>query len=78
MSNFVLVHGGFVGGWYWADVAQRLEKAGHRVAVVEQLPSSGLDPGTLATWRPMLPSSASTWKALVSPSYSSGTPTAGW
>jgi len=47
MSNFVLVHGGFVGGWYWADVAQRLEKAGHRVAVVEQLPSSGLDPGTL-------------------------------
>jgi pimeloyl-ACP methyl ester carboxylesterase len=46
MSNFVLVHGGFVGGWHWADVAQRLEKAGHRVAVVEQLPSCGPDPAT--------------------------------
>ena len=39
MTNFVLVHGGFVGGRYWHDVAQRLEKAGHRVVVVEQLPS---------------------------------------
>lgn len=47
MTNFVLVHGGFVGGWYWSEVAQRLEKAGHRVDVVEQLPSVGLDPATL-------------------------------
>jgi pimeloyl-ACP methyl ester carboxylesterase len=47
MSNFVLVHGGFVGGWYWAEVAQRLEKAGHCVDVVEQLPSTGSDPTTL-------------------------------
>jgi pimeloyl-ACP methyl ester carboxylesterase len=47
MANFVLVHGGFVGGWYWGEVAQRLEKAGHRVDVVEQLPSAGPDPSTL-------------------------------
>lgn len=44
MSNFVLVHGGFVGGWYWSEVAQRLEKAGHHVDVVEQLPSGGPEP----------------------------------
>jgi pimeloyl-ACP methyl ester carboxylesterase len=47
MANFVLVPGGFVGGWYWGGVAQRLEKAGHRVDVVEQLPSAGPDPATL-------------------------------
>ncbi|MCW0212000.1 MAG: alpha/beta hydrolase [Pseudonocardia sp.] len=47
MSNFVLVHGGWVGGWYWADVARILQKAGHRVDVVEQLPSAGTDPAAL-------------------------------
>jgi pimeloyl-ACP methyl ester carboxylesterase len=47
MTNFVLVHGGFVGGWYWSDVAQRLEKAGHRVEVIEQMPSAGTDPAAL-------------------------------
>ena len=47
MTNFVLVHGGFTGGAYWSDVAQRLEKAGHRVDVVEQLPSAGPDPAAL-------------------------------
>jgi pimeloyl-ACP methyl ester carboxylesterase len=47
MTNFVLVHGGFIGGWYWSDVAEKLEKAGHRVDVVEQLPSAGTDPATL-------------------------------
>jgi pimeloyl-ACP methyl ester carboxylesterase len=47
MTNFVLVHGGFVGGWYWGEVAQRLEKAGHRVEVVEQMPSAGPDPAVL-------------------------------
>jgi pimeloyl-ACP methyl ester carboxylesterase len=47
MSNFVLVHGGFVGGRYWSEVAQRLEKAGHHVDVIEQLPSAGTDPATL-------------------------------
>src|SRR4051794_22452870 len=26
MTNFVLVHGGFVGGWYWSEVADRLRK----------------------------------------------------
>jgi pimeloyl-ACP methyl ester carboxylesterase len=47
MTNFVLVHGGLVGGWYWSEVAQRLEKAGHRVEVIEQLPSAGPDPAVL-------------------------------
>lgn len=28
---FVLVHGAWHGGWCWAQVAQRLEQAGHRV-----------------------------------------------
>jgi pimeloyl-ACP methyl ester carboxylesterase len=44
MTNFVLVHGGFVGGWYWSEVADRLRKVGHRVEVIEQLPSAGTDP----------------------------------
>jgi pimeloyl-ACP methyl ester carboxylesterase len=47
MTNFVLVHGGFVGGWYWSEVADRLRKAGHRVEVIEQLPSTGNDPAAL-------------------------------
>lgn len=47
MTNFILVHGGFVGGWYWSEVAQRLEKAGHQVDMIEQLPSGGEDPATL-------------------------------
>jgi nucleoside-diphosphate-sugar epimerase len=47
MTNFVLVHGGFVGGWLWSEVADRLRKAGHRVEVIEQLPSSGPDPAAL-------------------------------
>ncbi len=47
MTAYVLVHGGFVGGWYWSEVADRLRKAGHRVEVVEQLPSGGTDPAAL-------------------------------
>jgi pimeloyl-ACP methyl ester carboxylesterase len=47
MTTFVLVPGGFVGGWYWSEVAARLRKAGHRVDVVEQLPSAGTDPASL-------------------------------
>jgi pimeloyl-ACP methyl ester carboxylesterase len=47
MATFVLVHGAFVGGWYWDELAPRLEKAGHTVDVVPQLPSSGPDPAAL-------------------------------
>jgi pimeloyl-ACP methyl ester carboxylesterase len=47
VTNFVLVHGGFVGGWYWSEVTHRLENAGHRVEVIEQLPSAGSDPAVL-------------------------------
>lgn len=31
MTNFVLVHGSFQGGWIWQFVAARLRKAGHAV-----------------------------------------------
>jgi len=31
MSIFVLVHGAFTGGWYWARVRARLQAAGHDV-----------------------------------------------
>ena len=47
MSNYLLVHGAFCGGWVWDDVADRLMKAGQRVRVVEQLPSAGSDPKSL-------------------------------
>ena len=33
MTEFVLVHGGWVGGWYWRRVSPLLEAAGHRVLV---------------------------------------------
>jgi len=42
MTTYVLVHGGFVGGWYWGETAALLEKAGHRVHIAEQMPS--IDP----------------------------------
>ena len=47
MSNYVFVHGAFVGGSYWRDVAARLEQQGHRVDVVEQMPSAGEDAAAL-------------------------------
>ena len=51
MTNFVLVHGGFVGGWYWRETASLLEKDGHRVHVVDQMPSGGRDPARLGDLR---------------------------
>jgi pimeloyl-ACP methyl ester carboxylesterase len=45
-TTYVLVHGGFVDGAYWADTAARLEKEGHRVLVAE-LPSTGTDAADL-------------------------------
>src|SRR5690349_19852814 len=47
MSNYVLVHGAFVGGGYWRDVAALLERDGHQVDVVAQLPSTGPEPTAL-------------------------------
>lgn len=43
MSTFVLVHGGWNGGWCWEKVAPLLEEAGHRVEAPD-LPGSGDDP----------------------------------
>jgi pimeloyl-ACP methyl ester carboxylesterase len=31
MANFVLVHGAWIGGWYWRPIAQALRKLGHEV-----------------------------------------------
>ena len=31
MTNFVLVHGAWVGGWAWRTNAQALRKVGHEV-----------------------------------------------
>ncbi len=42
MGTFVLVHGGFVGGWCWEKVVPLLEEAGHRVESPD-LPGSGDD-----------------------------------
>lgn len=47
MSTFVGVHGGWAGGYYWDDVAPRVEKQGHRGVVIDQLPSVGSEPRVL-------------------------------
>lgn len=43
MGTFVLVHGGWNGGWCWEKVVPLLEEAGHRVEAPD-LPGSGDDP----------------------------------
>ncbi len=43
MSTFVLVHGGWNGGWCWENVVPLLEEAGHE-AEAPDLPGSGDDP----------------------------------
>ncbi len=43
MSTFVLVHGGWNGGWCWEKVVPLLEEAGHE-AEAPDLPGSGDDP----------------------------------
>ncbi len=47
MSSYLLVHGAWGSGWVWNDLVPHLEKAGHDVLVVEQLPSAGIDPASL-------------------------------
>jgi len=47
MSSYLLVHGAWSGGWVWDDLVPQLEKAGHDVTVVEQLPSAGIDAASL-------------------------------
>ncbi|MBN2529430.1 MAG: alpha/beta fold hydrolase [Deltaproteobacteria bacterium] len=40
--HFILVHGAWHGGWAWYKVQTQLEKAGHKVTVVD-LPGHGID-----------------------------------
>jgi pimeloyl-ACP methyl ester carboxylesterase len=40
MATFVLIHGGFVQGWIWAETAAALREDGHRAEAVD-LPSCG-------------------------------------
>ena len=47
MSSYLLVHGAWSGGWVWDELVSQLEKAGHDVTVVDQLPSASIDPASL-------------------------------
>src|SRR5664279_2538487 len=47
MVDYLLVHPAWCSGWVWDDMAPLLEKADHRVTVVDQLPSAGADPASL-------------------------------
>lgn len=42
MTNYVLIHGAFHGGWCWSEVSAGLEAAGHNV-VAPDLPGAGDD-----------------------------------
>jgi pimeloyl-ACP methyl ester carboxylesterase len=42
-ATFVLVHGGFHGGWCWEQVVPLLESAGH-FALAPDMPGMGADP----------------------------------
>jgi pimeloyl-ACP methyl ester carboxylesterase len=43
MAAFVLIHGGWVGGWVWEKIIPRLADAGHH-AIAPDLPAHGDDP----------------------------------
>ncbi|MGY1726776.1 esterase/lipase family protein [Geodermatophilus sp. SYSU D01062] len=51
MAHHLLVHGSWGGGWVWDGVARRLEHLGHRVTIVDQMPSAGTDPAALGDLR---------------------------
>lgn len=42
MSHFVLIHGAFMGAWFWEGMSARLRAHGHEVAAPD-LPSQGQD-----------------------------------
>lgn len=78
MTNYVFVHGGFIGGWYWGETAALLEKGGHDVQVVEQMPSAGRDPASLGDLSADAACVRQRVESVGSPLYSLATRTAGW
>ncbi len=46
MARFLLLHGAWHGGWCWAAVAEKLNRAGHAVSAPD-LPGLGADAGSL-------------------------------
>ena len=42
MSTYVLVHGGWAGGWCWDKVVPLLRESGHKVETLD-LPGHGKD-----------------------------------
>ena len=47
MSTFVLVHGGWSGGWTWEKVVPLMKEAGHKVQAPD-LPGHGDDRTSIA------------------------------
>jgi pimeloyl-ACP methyl ester carboxylesterase len=47
MTTYVLVHGAWLTGEIWADVAETLRASGHHAKVVDRLPSAGSRPEEL-------------------------------
>ena len=51
MTTFVLVHGGWGGGFEWDEVKSHLESRGHEVVAIERLTSVSEDPAALGDLR---------------------------
>lgn len=68
MSTFLLVHGGWHGGWCWDRVVSRLTAAGHR-ALAPDLPGHGADrtPIEARPWEQYLPTLAAHLAAASEP-----------
>jgi len=77
-KSIVLVHGSWMGGWVWADVAAKLRNQGERVAVVT-LPAHDADPtpATSATMAGYVSTVSTAVHSLPTPVYLVGHSMAG-